>query len=439
MNLNNLLENYGISALNEMQQSVVDAIRNYRRDLVVLSPTGTGKTLAYLLPIVESIDTQLSMPQAIVIVPGRELALQSANVLQRLRSGVRGMACYGGRMTMDEHRKLREIEPHILFATPGRLLDHLEKGNIQTDKVRFVVIDEFDKCLEMGFLDEMEAVMQHFKSRNIRRILLSATDAELIPRFVGIESTQFIDYLDNGKIENRVEFLVCHSSERDKLDALQRLLRSRGDGSTIVFVNYRDAVERVAEYLKAIGFVAIAFHGGLDQRQREDAVYRFSNGSATVLVATDLASRGLDMPEVDCIVHYHLPETRENFLHRVGRTARWNATGHAIFLLGPNEKIPDFIDIQHTEFTIPSDVPPVIKPKMATIYIGKGKKDKLSRGDILGFLCKKGGLTTADVGRIDVRDRYCYVAVALSKLHSMLKNVAGEKIKGLKTVVETVE
>lgn len=438
MNLNKLLENYGISSLNEMQQTVVDAVENEKRDVVVLSPTGTGKTLAYMLPVVDKIEAERPTVQCVVIVPGRELALQSATVLQQLRSGVRGMACYGGRMAMDEHRKLRDVKPQMVFATPGRLLDHLDKGNITTEGVKFIVIDEFDKCLEMGFADEMRAVMQHFDRCNARHILLSATDAELIPQFVGIESTRFIDYLDNGKIENRVEFKICHSPERDKLDTLQRLLRSRGDGSTIVFVNYRDAVERVAEYLKAIGFVAIAFHGGLDQRQREDAVYRFSNGSATVLVATDLASRGLDIPEVDCIVHYHMPETRENFLHRVGRTARWNATGCAIFLLGPNEKIPEFVDVEHTEITIPDELQPIIKPKMATIYIGKGKKDKLSRGDILGFLCKKGGLTTAEVGRIDVRERYCYVAVSLSKLRTLLKNVAGEKIKGLKTVVETV-
>jgi len=438
MNLNKLLENYGVKTLGEMQKAVVEAIEKESSDVVVLSPTGTGKTLAYMLPIVEQIAIDSPTVQAVVIVPGRELALQSAGVLQQLHSGVRGMACYGGRMAMDEHRKLRETQPHIVFATPGRLLDHLEKGNIQSRGVRFVVIDEFDKCLEMGFLSEMQAVMRHFPARTVRHILLSATDAELIPQFVGIESTRFIDFLDKGKIESRVDFRVCHSMERDKLDALQRLLRSRGDGSTIVFVNYRDAVERVAEYLKAVGFVAIAFHGGLDQKQREAAVHRFSNGSATVLVATDLASRGLDIPIVDSIVHYHLPETRENFLHRVGRTARWDATGCAIFLLGPDEKLPDFVEEKHSELSLPDSLPPIPKPKMATIYIGKGKKDKLSRGDILGFLCKKGGLTTAEVGRIDVRERYCYAAVSLQKLQSLLKNVAGEKIKGLKTVVETV-
>lgn len=438
MKISDMLANAGIMRLNDMQQSAVDAVRRGQDDVVILSPTGTGKTLAYLLPIAESIVPEKPTVQAVVIVPGRELAIQTADVLKSLRCGVRGMACFGGRMAMDEHRKLREVLPHIVFATPGRLLDHLEKGNIRPEDARFVVIDEFDKCLEIGFLGEMQAVMRHFPARSVRHVLLSATDAELIPRFVGIDSTRYIDFLDTDKIDHRVDFLVCHSPERDKLDTLQKLLRWRGEGSTIVFVNHRDAVERVASHLKSAGFVASPFHGGLDQRQREDAVYRFANGSATVLVATDLASRGLDIPAASCIIHYHLPDTRDNFLHRVGRTARWNATGCAIFLLGPDEKIPDFVDIPHTDMSLPDQLPAAAKPKMATIYIGKGKKDKLSRGDILGFLCKKGGLTPQEVGRIDVRERYCYAAISLPKLQQTLRNVAGEKVKGLKTVVEPV-
>ena len=425
--------------LNAMQTAVCDELLQHTDNLMVLSPTGSGKTLAYLLPLTQLLDTQSNQVQAVVVVPGRELALQSATVLKDMGCGLRGMACYGGRATMDEHRKLREVQPQIVFATPGRLNDHLQKGNIDTHTIRYLFIDEFDKCLEMGFHDEMQQLIG-LLPKAIRSVLLSATPAEelgsqtLVTRFFKV-----LNFLpEDEQVSQRVTIYRVQSEERDKLPTLRQLLLSFQGASTIVFLNYRDAVERVTTYLREQGFVVSHFHGGMEQRQREDALYRFSNGSASILVSTDLAARGLDIPNIANIVHYHLPETEDGYVHRVGRTARWDKHGKAFFILHGQEQIPAYVDADVADFALPQVLPEPTQPRFQTLYIGKGRRDKLSKTDIVGFLCKKGGLKGDEIGRIDVRDRYTYVAVARTKAKQVVQRTQGEKIKGLRTVIEEV-
>lgn len=433
-----MLSKLGIEQLSPMQRMAVDAIGRGRGDVVVVAPTGTGKTLAYLLPLATMVDAGIAQTQALVIVPGRELALQSDQVLRSMGSGLCSMSCYGGRAAMDEHRLMKRATPQIVFGTPGRLNDHIDKGNIKVGAIRYVVIDEFDKCLAMGFRDEMTRLIGKLK-RVRRRFLLSATDADEIPSFVAMRGVRRIDYTGHEE-EGRVTLHEVRSPAKDKLATLSALLRSMGSASSIVFVNYRDAVERVAAHLRDEGFSVAAFHGALEQSRREEQLYMFENKSANILVGTDLASRGLDIPDVDNIVHYHLPESQEAYIHRVGRTARWDAHGQTFFVLGPEESIPDYVEGTAQSFSLPpvGQLPPVPRPLMSTIYIGKGKRDKISRGDIVGFLCKKGGLKADDIGRVDVFDRYAYAAVRRDKLPEVLRLTAGEKIKGIKTVVEEV-
>ena len=434
---NIMLEKLGIT-LNSMQEATADAVLHTDRDVVVISPTGSGKTYAYLLPLVQRLDASSDELQAVVLVPGRELALQSANVLRDMGSGLRSMPLYGGRPTMEEHRMLRDVKPQIVFVTPGRMNDHLDKANINSRTVKWLVIDEFDKCLELGFQDEMKSILCKLPDIE-RRILLSATDSESIPDFVSMGKTVRLDYrADEGNIPDRIRLYTVSSPEKDKLGTLEKLLLSLGDRSSIVFLNYRDSVERTALFLKEKGFTVSWFHGGLEQREREAALYRFSNGSAPILVSTDLASRGLDIPDVDNIIHYHLPETEDSYVHRVGRTARWDKGGQSFFLLGPEEFLPDYVGKEHHEYQIPEDLPRPALPRMATIYIGKGKKDKISKNDIVGFLCKKGGLRSSEIVKIDVRDRFSYVAVTRSEIKKIISLTKGEKIKGIHTVVEEV-
>ncbi|MGM9703485.1 MAG: DEAD/DEAH box helicase [Prevotella sp.] len=439
MDIDKVLEKLHIEELNAMQQAACKAILGTGDDVVILSPTGSGKTLAYLLPTAHLVDETSAQVQVLVVVPGRELALQSGNVLKSMACGIKSVSCYGGRPAMDEHRTLRQVMPQVVFGTPGRLNDHLQKGNISPYGVRMLVIDEFDKCLEMGFHDEMARLVHRLPGLQ-RRVLLSATDAAEIPHFISLDSARRLDFLvDEEQIPSRVTIYEVRSAMKDKLEELSRLLRSFGSSSSIVFLNYRDGVERTSEYLRREGFSVSHFHGGLEQKQREDSLYKFSNGSANVLVSTDLASRGLDIPDVDNIVHYHLPLGEDGYIHRVGRTARWKASGRTFFVLGPTEQLPDFIEGDIESYEMPVELPPPSEPRMATIYIGKGKKDKISRGDIVGFLCKKGGLASDEIGRIDVNDRYAYAAIAKARLNELLENVRGEKIKGIKTVVELVK
>ena len=434
-----ILDKCNIRQLNEMQIATSEAILNTGKDLMLLSPTGSGKTLAYLLPLTQRINPELDAVQAIVVVPGRELALQSATVLKDMATGLRAYACYGGRAAMDEHRQLRQVRPHVIFSTPGRMNDHLGKGNIDTKAVKWIILDEFDKCLEMGFHDEMAILMRQIPAC-ARQILLSATPAEeMLTQQILRDQFAVLNFLPNeGNVPARVCIRKVQSPEKDKLETLRRLLCQLGDDSSIVFLNYRESVERTAAYLEEHGFTISSFHGGLEQKQREDALYRFSNGSANILVSTDLASRGLDIPDIRNIIHYHLPEGEDGYIHRVGRTARWDAHGDSYFILGPEESIPDYVDADVEDYELSTEAAPVPVPRMATIYIGKGKKDKISKGDIVGLLCKQAGLSGSEIGRIDVKDYYAYVAVVRSKLMQVLKQLNGQKIKGLKTLFEAV-
>lgn len=435
--IDKILDKLGIQ-LNPMQEETMHAVLHGNKDVVVLSPTGSGKTLAYLMPLVQLIDPKVDEPQLVVVTPGRELALQSTEVLKSMGTGLRTMACYGGRAAMDEHRVMNKVLPQVIFGTPGRLTDHLDKGNFSAEHVKYLVIDEFDKCLEMGFLDEMGRLIASLPYLE-RHFLLSATEAEEIPRFVHMGRVETIDYrMDEEQVPERIRIYQVKSPQKDKLETLAQLLLSLGDESSIVFLNYRDSVERTNEFLRSRGFATSAFHGGLEQHEREDALYKFSNGSANIFVSTDLGARGLDIPDIDNIIHYHLPECEDSYIHRVGRTARWEATGKAFFLLGPSEDIPSYVDADVEDYEIPSDLPAPAKPRMATIYIGKGKKDKISKGDIVGYLCKIGQLQSSEIGKIDVKDRYAYVAVSRTKLKQVLKLTAGQKIKGIKTVIEEV-
>ncbi|MBQ6162327.1 MAG: DEAD/DEAH box helicase [Prevotella sp.] len=432
-----LLERIGVKSLSDMQMAAVESIARGEGDVVVLSPTGSGKTLAYLLPIVEIIERSGDDAlQCVVMVPSRELARQSYDYARRLTRAVRFYACHGGRSAMYEHRELREARPQVIFSTPGRLNDHIAKGNIDVSGVRWLVIDEFDKCLEFGFRDEMSRAVGALP-KSAMRVLLSATDAEDIPDFVDMGNVEKIDFLaDNDPLSTRINKFVVSSATADKLEALSALLRTFGRSRTIVYAGFRESVVRITDYLVSEGFVCASLHGGLEQEERNEAVYHFLNKSANILVSTNLSSRGLDLPDVDNIVHYHLPDTEEDYIHRSGRTARWEAEGNTYFILSPKEHLPEYISDDVLEVEQSEEQPEVLLPELSTIYIGKGKNDKICKSDVLGLLCKKGGLTASDIGRIDIYDRFCRAAISRRKMTAVLKRLKGEKIKGVRTIVE---
>ena len=414
-----------------MQQDTLQTVRK-GTSVVLLSPTGSGKTLAYLLPLLQKLDAKSDNLQALVIVPSRELATQTADVARRICSELRVCACYGGRPAMEEHQQMKGLRPHLVAATPGRLLDHLQKGNLHPDNVQTLVIDEFDKSLELGFREQMQSIISILPFLK-QRILLSATDSEEIPAFVGSKDFVRLNFLDEES-DDRISLRLVKSPEKDKLETLYRLLCTLGTQKSLVFVGYRESVERVGNYLEKQKIQADIFHGGMEQRDRERALYRFMNSSANVLISTDLASRGLDITDVDNIIHYHLPSSQEACTHRNGRTARWDMNGSAYFILGPEEHLPEYIEGEVENFALPTKVPSPAKPLWVTLYIGKGKKDKISRGDIVGFLTKQGGLESNQIGRIDVLSNWSYVAVERAVSRQLLERIKGLKIKGQKTI-----
>ena len=428
----------GIAYLNPMQQEMLQFARR-EHQLVLLSPTGSGKTLAYLLPLLQMLDAQKDSLQALVLVPSRELAIQTVDVIKRICQEARVLACYGGRPAMDEHRQMMGLHPHLIVATPGRILDHIRKQNITPSLVTCLVIDEFDKCLELGFQEDMEAIIHELTAVE-RRILLSATDCPSIPAFVGSPDYCRLSYLDSEEpCSDRISVHSVLSPEKDKLSVLKRLLCTLGSQKSLVFVNHRQSVERIGDYLSSEGIMANTFHGGMEQRDRERALYRFINGSCNVFVCTDLASRGLDIPDVDNIIHYHLPIDEEAYIHRNGRTARWENVGNAYLIIGPEESLPEYVQLTDGEFSLPTKSPLPSLPLWATVYVGKGKKDKISRGDILGFFSKVGGLDGSQIGRIDVLPNWSYVAIQRSEVKPLLARIKGQKIKGIKTLFALAE
>lgn len=422
------LANTGIAQLNEMQQAVLDA--GTTKDMVLLSPTGSGKTLAFLLPLLTTLTGDDRKIQALIIAPSRELALQIETVFRSLGAGYKVNCCYGGHPLRTEKKSL-EHPPTVLIGTPGRIVDHIERGNVDLSTVRTLILDEFDKSLELGFEDEMKEILSHLPAVR-RRVLTSATSAIAIPEFTRVTSPIRLSFLRETKESKGLTLRVVKSPEKDKLETLYKLLGELNGGSALVFCNFRDAVERVSAYLTEQNVDNECFHGGMEQPERERALSLFRGGSATVFVSTDLASRGLDIPDVQNVIHYHLPVNEEAFVHRNGRTARMHAEGNAFLILNDAEEIPEYVTREPDEFFLPEIARRPVRPEWVTLTINRGKRDKLSKKDIVGFLFQKGGLEKEDLGVIEVKESASFAAVKRDKLSALLDRIHDEKIKNMK-------
>ena len=434
-NIVSALNKLGIEQLTDMQKSSINAFSE-DKDIILLSPTGSGKTIAFLLPLISILKSDIEDVQAVILAPSRELAMQINSVFKSINSQYTSVCCYGGRPTMEEHKTIKSVKPAVIIGTPGRVLDHIDKGNFSCAKVEILIIDEFDKSLEFGFHDEMKEIIENLSNLK-KRILTSATDAEEIPDFTGLNSVIRLNYLDNkDDEEERLNLFVVNSPEKDKLETLYKLLCTVGEKQTVVFCNHRESVERVDKFLKSKKLITSIFHGGMEQDYREKSLYKFRNGSSHILVSTDLAARGLDIPEIENIIHYHLPTNQEGFTHRNGRTARWQSYGNSYILLGPEENLPEYIDEDINEYVIPEVLPKPGLPKFVTLYIGKGKKDKINKVDIVGFLFKKGNLSKEDIGKVDVKDHYAFAAISRKKIKQAMTLLKNEKLKGQKILIE---
>ena len=430
----NALGRLNIERLNDMQSAALEHCRG-NSSMVLLAPTGTGKTLAFLLPLLERLDVSCKGVQAMIVLPSRELAKQVFEVWRAMSTPFHMTALYGGRPLEQETASLSGASTAVIVGTPGRLLDHLNRSSFTIDKCTHLVIDEFDKCLEMGFQDEMSKLIDKLPAVK-SRFLISATDAAEIPQFAGVTDIVKLDYRKGSEQPVvRTSFYTITTTPDKRLEKLFSLLCSFGGEPAIVFCNFRETVDEVYRYLTKASLHCVAYNGAMEQKQRELALYRFTSGCSNILVSTDLAARGLDIKDVRHVVHYQRALSADIFTHRNGRTARWEADGAVYMMTFENKELPDFVPAELEEYTLPRRNTLPSAPEWVALYVGKGKRDKLSRGDLAGFFMKKGGLRPDEVGTILVFDNYAYVAVKLKQMRALLKKVEGEKIKGVKTLI----
>ena len=428
-----VLNNLKINSLNEMQLASLEANKN-NENVVLLSATGSGKTLAFLLPVVATINTSIKQTQALIIVPSRELAQQIEMVFKAMGTGLKITSCYGGHKRETEENNLIEA-PAVIVGTAGRLADHIRRNNITTEAIQTLVLDEFDKTMEQGFTEEVSFIIGSLLNIK-KRILTSATLTAEIPAFFGLNNEVKLNFLSDEELPaEKLAIKKVISDDVDKINTVLRLICKFGNQSIIVFCNHRESVERVSNLLIGKGVINEFYHGAMEQQERDSALCKFANGTVNVLVTTDLASRGLDIPNVRYIVHYHLPATQDIFTHRNGRTARMDASGTVIMILSENEKLPLYIDADIEEITLPEKMELPEKPKWTTLFIGAGKKDKVNKIDIVGFLSQKGNLKKEDIGLIHVKDFFSFVAIKKIKLGEAMELIKEERIKNKKVKI----
>ena len=426
------LKNLSLTAFTDMQLVVIEKASS-RENLMLLSPTGSGKTLAFLIPLVAQLRSDVAGVQALIVAPSRELSLQIEQVFRALKTSCKVTCCYGGHSAKIEQSSLSE-SPAVVIGTPGRLADHVGRKSFDPSTVKLVVLDEFDKSLQMGFHEPLKVIFKALSGKQ-QHILTSATRLDALPDFLPFKKIETLNYL-KPEASAKLSLRLVRTHTTDKVETLMRLVMGFNQEVCLVFCNHRDAVERISALLTSYKFEHGILHGAMEQIDREKSLIKFRGGAHNVLIATDLASRGLDIPEIRHIVHYQLPLTDEAFLHRNGRTARMHAEGDAYLILAEDESLPPYLDVPMDELKVSGKlhIPP--PPTFACLYISGGKKDKINKGDIAGLLMKKGGLQSEDVGLITTLDHSSYVSVKRTLVNKLLTNIKNERLKKAKVKIE---
>ncbi|GJM62876.1 DEAD/DEAH box helicase [Persicobacter diffluens] len=417
------LKNMGISQLNPMQKAMLEQFAAHPH-LQLIAPTGSGKTLAYLLPLVKQLDPEQEGVQALIVSPSRELALQIEKVFKALRTNFKINSVYGGHPWQTELNNFRHT-PAVLVGTPGRILDHMDQESFDATTVQYLILDEFDKSLEFGFLGEISNMLFHL-SGVAQKVLVSATDEIEIPEFLKFQQSHKLDFSETENKE-RFTFYEVNAAPEEKTEKLCDLLSLIGEESTIVFCNHKDAVARLEENLKKRGLITVAYHGDLNQHDRERALIKFRNESCRMMITTDLAGRGLDIDGVKHVVHYQLPRKAATFTHRNGRTARVDRDGK-VYIFPAEEEI-DYLPQGLVTFDFPERIPIPAHPQWETIFFSRGKKDKVNKIDLVGLCCQQGGLEKSELGKIDVLDFCAFVAVKRGMGKPLVRKLQDKKIK----------
>lgn len=432
-NLNEL----GYLSMTPVQAAALPAILA-GQDVRVQAKTGSGKTAAFGLGLLQHIDAALFKTQSLVLCPTRELADQVAGELRRLARylpNTKILTLCGGQPFGAQRDSLQHA-PHIIVATPGRLLDHLQKGTVSLDALSTLVMDEADRMLDMGFSDAIDEVIR-FAPASRQTLLFSATWPEEIAAISSrVQRNPVTIEIDTVDALPAIEQQFFETAPQDKIPLLQIILSQHQPKSCVVFCNTRKDCQAVCDALNAAGQSALALHGDLEQRDRDQTLVRFANGSARVLVATDVAARGLDIKSLELVVNYELAWDPEVHVHRIGRTARAGNSGLAISFCAPAEAQRANILSEMLQLTLnwqdaPTNVTLMpLEADMTTLCIDGGKKAKMRPGDVLGALTGELGLDGADIGKITVHPAHVYVAVRQAVAHKAWKQLQNGKIKG---------
>lgn len=410
------------------------------KDVIAQGKTGSGKTAAFGLGLLDKLDVKCLTAQSLVLCPTRELADQVSKEIRRLARAIpniKVLTLCGG-MPFDPQIASLEYGAHIIVGTPGRIEDHINRGTLKLNRVNTLVLDEADRMLEMGFQTCVDAIVNQIPKQR-QTLLFSATFSDQIkaisrrmmmnPVMVEVESRH-----DSRTISQHFYEVADY---KQCMTALRLLLLQNNAESTLVFCNTKRETQEIADELVSYGFSVLALNGDLEQRDRDQTMVRFANKSVSILVATDVAARGLDIDALDAVINFQLPHEPETYVHRIGRTGRAGGTGEAFTLHnGHDYKLTILAD--YTKQTITSQALPALtlldkRPKkaaMATLQIGGGKKQKLRPGDILGALTGQNGIAGTQVGKIHVLDNWAYVAVNRDVVKSALNKLGEGRLKG---------
>jgi superfamily II DNA/RNA helicase len=350
-----------------------------------------------------------------------------------MKTSYKVSCCYGGHSVKTEQNSLSEA-PAVIIGTPGRLSDHILRKSFDPLTVKMIVLDEFDKSLQMGFHKELIVIFNALTGKQ-GHILTSATQLEVWPDFLPFKNPDTVNYLKE-QADPKLKLKLVHTNSTDKVETLMRLVAGFNQEVCLVFCNHRDAVDRISALLTQHKLDHGTLHGAMEQIDREKNLIKFRGGAHNILIATDLASRGLDIPEIKHVVHYQTPLQEEAFIHRNGRTARMHAEGQAYLVLADDETLPVYIDQRVDELKVSHKLLLPPPPKYTCLYISAGKKNKISKGDIVGLLTKKGGLKSDDIGLVTTLDFASYVSVKRGLVNKALTNIKNEKLKGIKVKIE---
>ena len=424
-----ILTKLNIHVLNPMQEEAISVI-DVTTNTILLSPTGTGKTLAFLLPNLKNLDPECQDVQALIIVPSRELAIQIEQVVRSMGSGFKVNAVYGGRPMSKDKIEIKHV-PAILIGTPGRIADHFSNNRFSKKSIKTLILDEFDKSLEDGFELEMKEIINQLPHIN-KRILTSATQSLDVPGFVRLDKPTTVNYL-NQKVVSKLQVKIVKSVSKNKLPSLLELIDHLGNQNGIIFCNFRDSIEVVSSFLDKNKINNSCFSGGMEQKDRERSLIKFRNGTNQILVATDLASRGIDIPELSFVAHYEMSRASEEFTHRNGRVSRVDSKGTAYILKVEDEELPIYVK---TSKGVNISKKAVRKPQYwETLFISGGRKDKISKGDIAGLFFKQGKLSKDQLGTIELKQDCAFVAVPKSISEDLVETLNNSRLKKKKVRV----